>query len=224
MSKLRTLPLSLTLFSAFWLYLDVASANENVVGRPRPGVALSEQDTSGAQVRARTLTDPSKLSEKIRAIMGVRIIQLQPPPTQPPVAAPFALPLQPFNGQSHPFTTKNASADGGIEPVNKYPWRAVGKMFMKFGPTTFVCTGSVIGRNLLVTAAHCVHNFGGKEAGFANSVTFEPARHGSGAAAKPFGRGPRRNGGFRKLILTAQTYVRSLPLASFARTMWPLWF
>jgi V8-like Glu-specific endopeptidase len=58
---------------------------------------------------------------------------------------------------------------------------------MKFGPSTFVCTASVIGKGLLVTAAHCVHNFGGKEAGFADSVTFEPARHGSGSDARPFG-------------------------------------
>jgi V8-like Glu-specific endopeptidase len=115
--------------------------------------------------------------------MGVRVVQVQPPPGR----VLEALPVQPTNGQSHPFTTKNASGDGGIEPVNKFPWRAAGKMFMKFGPSTFVCTASVIGKNLLVTAAHCVHNFGGKEGGFADSITFEPARHGSGAAAKPFG-------------------------------------
>jgi V8-like Glu-specific endopeptidase len=60
-------------------------------------------------------------------------------------------------------------------------------MFMKFGAQTFVCTASVIGKNLLVTAAHCVHNFGDKEAGFADSITFEPARHGNGPDKTPFG-------------------------------------
>jgi V8-like Glu-specific endopeptidase len=105
----------------------------------------------------------------------------------PPGIIPFALPPQPLNGQSHPFTTKNAAADGGIAPVDKFPWRAAGKMFMKFGPSTFVCTASVIGKSLLVTAAHCVHNFGGREGGFADSVTFEPARHGSGSGSRPFG-------------------------------------
>lgn len=181
MSKLRTLPFSLALFSAFWLYLDVASANENVVGRPRPGTAIAQQDTAGAQVQTqRMLTDPRQLSEKVRAVLNIRL----PPPG---LMAPQALPVADLDGKSHPFTTKNASADDGIDPVNKFPWRATGKMFVKFGPSTFVCTASVIGRNLLVTAAHCVHNFGGKEAGFADSLRFEPARHGSGSGSAPFG-------------------------------------
>jgi V8-like Glu-specific endopeptidase len=112
------------------------------------------------------------LSEKVRAVLNLKVM------------SSAALPVEDLDGKSHPFTTKNASADGGINPVDKFPYRATGKMFMKFGASTFVCTGSVIGKNLLVTAAHCVHNFGGREGGFADSVTFEPARHQS---SKPFG-------------------------------------
>lgn len=159
----------------------LASANENTVGRPRSGASISQQDAAAAQVQTqRQFTDPSKLSEKIRAVMGVRILP-------PDAVIPFALPPRPTNGQSHPFTTKTASADGGVAPVDSFPWRAAGKMFMKFGGQTFVCTASVIGKNLLVTAAHCVHNFGEKEQGFADSITFEPARHGNGPNARPFG-------------------------------------
>lgn len=169
---------SLALSGASWLYLGEASANENVRGRADTGVTISQQDASGAKIQTqRTLTDPSKLSEKIRAAMNVGV-------TGQTGNTRFALPVRPLNGQSHPFTTKNASADGGIGPVDKFPYRAVGKMFMKFGSQTFVCTASVIGKSLLVTAAHCVHNFGGKEGGFADSVTFEPARH---ANSRPFG-------------------------------------
>ena len=69
---------------------------------------------------------------------------------------------------SHPFTTKNASADGEIGPVDQVSLRATGKMFMKFGQATFVCTGSVIGKNLLVTSAHCVHDFAQKCGGLPN--------------------------------------------------------
>jgi V8-like Glu-specific endopeptidase len=97
---------------------------------------------------------------------------------------PRALPPQALDGKLHPFTTKTASADGEITPVDKRPWSAAGKLFMKFSQGTFVCTASVIRKNLLVTAAHCVHQFGEKQPGFAESVMFEPARHGSD---KPFG-------------------------------------
>jgi len=176
MFQAKALPLSFALSCAFCLYFDTASANENVVGRPRPGTAITEQDTAAAQIHSqRMLTDASQLSDQIRDVMHIKL--------QMPAALPPAL----NDGKSHPFTTKNASADGGIGPVNNFPWRATGKMFIKFGAGTFVCTGSVIGKSLLVTAAHCVHNFGGKEAGFADSITFEPARHGNGPTARPFG-------------------------------------
>lgn len=178
----RAYTVAVSLLSAICLCTDAARANENVVGRPRPGSTVSEQDASAAQIQPqRTLRDARQLSEKIRAVMSAR---LTPPPPSP---GSLALPPQPTNGQSHPFTTKNASADGEAGPVDKFPWRAAGKMFMKFGPSTFVCTASVIGKGILVTAAHCVHNFGGKEAGFADSIRFEPARHGNGASARPFG-------------------------------------
>ncbi|MGE3987015.1 trypsin-like serine peptidase [Pseudorhodoplanes sp.] len=163
------------------LLSDPAFSNENVVGRPGAGAAaITAQDAAGAQVMTqRMLTNPAQLSEKIRAVMNLRV--------PPPGVGRLALPAEPLNGQSHPFTTKNASAEGGIGPVDQFPWRATGKMFMRFGPSTFVCTGSVIGRNLLVTAAHCVHNYGGREKGFADAVTFEPARHGDGPGSRPFG-------------------------------------
>lgn len=173
MSGSRICAATLALSGAIWLQPGLASGNENVVGRPRPGLAISDQDAASAQVQSqRILTDPNQLSEKVRAVLGIRKI------------APFGLPVEALDGKSHPFTTKNASSDGNVSPVDRYPWRAAGKMFMKFGPSTFVCTGAVIGNGLLATAAHCVHNFGRKEAGFADSVTFEPGRH---ASAKPFG-------------------------------------
>jgi V8-like Glu-specific endopeptidase len=174
----RVVSITLAMFGVFLLHFGVAFAQENVVGRPRAGVAITEQDTTRAQEQTeRTLTDPKMLSEKVRAVLGITEIE-------PTGLEPKALPPKPYNGKSHPFTTKNASGDGGMSPVDLFPWRAAGKMFVKFGPSTFVCTGSVIARSLLVTAAHCVHNFGMGEGGFADSVTFDPARNGS---VRPFG-------------------------------------
>ncbi len=58
-----------------------------------------------------------------------------------------------------PFST--ARADGYTGATNKtYPYRASGKLFFNEGSSTFVCTASLIGKGLVVTAAHCVSDFG----------------------------------------------------------------
>jgi hypothetical protein len=49
---------------------------------------------------------------------------------------------------------------------------------MAFGGTTYnyICSASMIGRSLLLTAAHCVHDYGKKHAGWATKVKFVPAK------------------------------------------------
>lgn len=64
-------------------------------------------------------------------------------------------------------------------PVFLRPWRAAGKLTMTFPNGNFICSTSVINRRLLVTAAHCVHEYGQGFAGFATEVSFQPGRHGS---------------------------------------------
>ena len=61
------------------------------------------------------------------------------------------------------------------------PFRATGKLWMEFGGSLFVCTASVIEKGLLVTAAHCIQNYGDGASGAATRVYFQPARHGSTA-------------------------------------------
>lgn len=147
-----------------------APANaQNTVGKPTTGTAISQADIVAAQTHDRIL-DASQLSPTVREILGI--------PAEGEVAP------EAFGEMSHPFTTKRASGLGTSAPVEEFPWRAAGKMFMKFGDSTFVCTASVIRKGLLVTAAHCVHNFGQDQAGFADAITFEPARH---EASRPFG-------------------------------------
>ena len=55
------------------------------------------------------------------------------------------------------YTDSRYGAQGASFAAN---WRRVGKLWMKFGGGWYVCSASVIGRSLLVTAAHCVHNYG----------------------------------------------------------------
>ncbi|MBY3465686.1 trypsin-like serine protease [Rhizobium laguerreae] len=143
-------------------------ANENVVGRSAvaPEAAASVEE---GIARDRQLTGPGQLPAKTRSMLGL----------------PNTLVGSEARGSGgHPFTTQRASRPDGIEPVNSYPWHAVGKLFMKFGSQPSVCTASVIGKSLLVTAAHCVHIYGTRDQGFAASISFQPARH---EGQKPYG-------------------------------------
>lgn len=144
---------------AVLLAANGAAAEEaNVAGHPKAGqtVAAAPTDTKYFD---RNLKE-EQLSDAVKEVLGIGL------------AAGAGT-------ENHPFATKNASADGVSTPVELYPWRAAGKLFMKFGTQTFVCTASVIRKGLLVTAAHCVHNYGKKEEGWADAITFEPARHDS---------------------------------------------
>jgi hypothetical protein len=57
---------------------------------------------------------------------------------------------------------------------------------MAFGGTAYnyICSASLIGKSLLVTAAHCVHNYGQGAAGFATKVKFVPSKNNGG---EPYG-------------------------------------
>lgn len=72
---------------------------------------------------------------------------------------------QQFGPSNHPFSTARADLASGPTkiptPTNTmYPYRATGKLFFKIGSDTYVCSGSLIKRGLVVTAAHCVTDYG----------------------------------------------------------------
>ena len=90
-----------------------------------------------------------------------------------------------FGTSKHPFST--ARADLGTGSTNTlWPYRASGKLFFNIpGKTgTYVCSASMIKRGVVVTAAHCVHEFGKGSAGWHTNVRFVPGYR-SGAA--PYG-------------------------------------
>jgi V8-like Glu-specific endopeptidase len=78
------------------------------------------------------------------------------------------------------------SASNLLVPAASAPYRFSGKLWMRFGANSwFVCTASLVKRALLVTAAHCVHNYGQGQAGFANEVRWYPSNY--DAAGGPWG-------------------------------------
>lgn len=81
-----------------------------------------------------------------------------------------------------PYSTArvaSSSNNGGVtipdNPVSSTPYRQTGKLLMKFGGDWAVCTASLVKPSVLVTAAHCVHDFGLGQSGFASEVYWVPA-------------------------------------------------
>ena len=65
---------------------------------------------------------------------------------------------QGYGTSYQPFTT--VRADNSSPTNTSYPFRASGKLFFKIGGSTYVCSASLIKKGVIVTAAHCVAQFG----------------------------------------------------------------
>jgi hypothetical protein len=82
------------------------------------------------------------------------------------------------NGTSGLAYSSSRVLGGTSNPAQSTYYRKAGKLYMAFGGTTYnyVCSASMIGKSLLVTAAHCVHDFGKGSTGWAKKVKFVPAK------------------------------------------------
>jgi hypothetical protein len=83
-----------------------------------------------------------------------------------------------------PYSTSRVLG-GTTNPAQTNPYRRAGKLYMAFGGTTYnsVCSASMIGKSLLITAAHCVHDYGQQNNGWATKVKFVPAKN---QASEPY--------------------------------------
>ncbi len=100
-------------------------------------------------------------------------------------AAPMA-----YGTSTAPYTTKRVavttfgtSTTAANTPVNSYPYRATGKLYFKEGSDTYVCTASLVKKGVLVTAAHCVFNYGKGASGWYSNWTWCPANVNSAGGA-----------------------------------------
>lgn len=73
---------------------------------------------------------------------------------------------------NHVFTTARVNAQGD-NSFRYYPYRAAGRLFFNTGSGSAWCTGSLIKPGVVVTAAHCVAEFGASR--FYTSFQFIPA-------------------------------------------------
>jgi V8-like Glu-specific endopeptidase len=87
-----------------------------------------------------------------------------------------------YGTSNHVFTTSRVDLAGtGTAVSNRYPYRAAGKLYFNIGAGTYVCSASLIKRGVIVTAAHCVTDFGGA---WYSNWRFVPALAGTSA---PYG-------------------------------------
>ena len=114
-------------------------------------------------------------------------VQLAPPVDLTQGASPNAgVSPQEYGAAGQPFST--VRVDAYLDVTHKdptqyyYPFRAIGRLFFKISGSTYVCSASLIKPGVIVTAAHCVANYGKSQ--FYSGWQFVPAYY-NGAA--PYG-------------------------------------
>jgi hypothetical protein len=92
-----------------------------------------------------------------------------------------------------PYTTKRVAVrvvgPGGTAaqmPVTSAPFRITGDIEVTFNGEAFDCTGALIRKGILLTAAHCIHEYGQGNAGYADAIRWIPGEY-SAAAGGPYG-------------------------------------
>ncbi len=102
--------------------------------------------------------------------------------TPPPTHESEGAPPPEFGTANQVFTTSQVNAFGDTT-VNFYPFRAAGKLFFNINGNSFLCSASLVQHGLVVTAAHCVANYGQKQ--FYSGWQFVPAYQNGNA---PYGK------------------------------------
>ncbi|MEJ8572179.1 trypsin-like serine peptidase [Microbaculum marinum] len=97
-----------------------------------------------------------------------------------------------FGSSTAPYTTARvavgalgSSTTNAKTPVTSYPYRATGKLWARWGDSWYVCTASLVKKGVLITAAHCIFNYGDRAEGWADEVRWYPANYAQNGA--PYG-------------------------------------
>lgn len=182
MSRMRTL-VSLASGAAALMLLGgatfAASSGAGTVEGPaqQSSAATSVAVPSGPYLSALPLAAPEqfKQAESLASKSAIS--------GKPGVSDAAGVEPQAFGTSTAPYTTVRVAvtalgSSSTIEntPVTSYPFRPTGKLyFKKADGGTYICSASLIKKGILVTAAHCVFDYGKTTSGWYTSFTWCPA-------------------------------------------------
>lgn len=81
-----------------------------------------------------------------------------------------------------PYNTKRVATKSSGTPATQQPYAAAGKLYFNIDDNSYVCSASLIKTGIVITAAHCVAQFGGSK--FYTDFVFVPGKH---FGAEPYG-------------------------------------
>jgi hypothetical protein len=145
---------------------------------PMPTAAVQPPSMADAMLQAPAHTGAPGFSPGGQGSGQRSLIQLVPANS---VSSQDAASPQEFGTSGQPYTTNRVNASGD-NTTFYYPNRIAGKLFFNIGSSTFLCSASLIKPGIVVTAAHCVANFGQRQ--FYSNWQFVPA-YNNGSA--PYG-------------------------------------
>jgi len=159
-----------------WAGLALASACALLAGNA--GASTPIQTTDAGIVGASMQAAPAGVvnSWNDTEMRGATPARTPSPPTT-------AFDVKPLGGGT-------ASAAGVFLPqdTTAFPLRVHGRIFFRIGTVEYVCSGTVIssrGRNVVLTAGHCVYDF--EQSEFASEMVFVPGYDGTAEQPAPFG-------------------------------------
>jgi V8-like Glu-specific endopeptidase len=148
---------------AYWTPERMASAipKELAVAQPPGGELRDREPVADAQPGFAPGAPPS---------LAFQLGAAQKADVQPQTTPPFVPPATPTDfGNYSPFQRWTHFGN-----YNTYPISTIGKLFFTQRGLDFVCSASVIARNTIATAGHCLHDGSGVPAGFSTNVRFCP--------------------------------------------------
>lgn len=142
---------------------------------PTPGAGIA-----AAAAKALPALGPSGVNP---GAVGAGIMNPTTEPVAVPPPATDTRSSEQYGTSHHPFTTSRADGKT-LKVTSDYPWRAAGKLFFTIGSSSYVCSASLIKKGVVVTAAHCVIDFGTGSSNFFTGHQFKP---GYSKGTSPYG-------------------------------------